>query len=1007
MRLFDNVWRPRRARPDELGGASVSSFGKAVKQFFHDARPSVATAGAPVLPVGVLFMMNAADELDRVAFSVLLPEIRDYYGVSLTSVLTVVSVSGILVLLLAVPVGYAADRWNRTRLLAAGATTWGIFSILTAFARSLFMLGAFRFGSGMGKTLDPAQQSLLADYYPPHARGGVFSFHRLGNSVGQMVGPLLAGWLATLFFWQAPFLVFGVLGFIVAALALFKLREPVRGVHEQALIGVEAAPEKPPSWTEAWRIARSVRTLRRIWYALPFLVGAGLGTLSLLGVYLEDQFDLSAGARGTLMAMNEPFQIVGLIFGGTMTNRFLAKGRPGRLVSYGGLMAALGALTFVVIALVPLLPVAFILMCAYAFTAAIFVPAVTVLMTIVIPPKARGFALGLGAVFIVPGALLIPIAGMIGDTYGPRMGVLMLAPIYLIGAALLVAAGSTVEGDMRASWAASAAMTAATSTDALLVVRDLDVHYGQVQILFGVDLTVAEGEIVALLGTNGAGKSTLLNAIGGLAPITGGAINFAGEDITHLPASEHPARGIIPVPGGKGVFPSLSVGENLRLATWTFADDEERIRAGMEEVFAFFPRLRERIDEAAGSLSGGEQQMLTLGQAFLSRPKLLMIDELSLGLAPAVVEQLLEIVRAIHAQGTTIILVEQSVNVALTVAERAVFMEKGEVRFTGPTADLVGRGDLLRSVFIGASGPEDARTSPVRADAPVVLSARGLTKRFGGLTAVDGVDLDVRAGEIVGVIGPNGAGKTTLLDLLAGAAKPDAGSVAIGDEDVTDLHAAERAERGMARTFQDARLFPGLTVEESLAVALERFLVSRDVVAAALRLPASVLSEALAARQVDALVDALGLGAFGGKLASELSTGSRRVVELGSLVAQQGEVLLLDEPGAGLAQRETEAMAPLLRRLRDATGAALVVVEHDVPMLLAACDRLVAMELGRVIADGAPADVVTDERVITSYLGTSDTAVARSGTTGGGRRRRAPRRRQPSGARTGRSTASK
>ncbi|HYD10373.1 MAG TPA: MFS transporter, partial [Acidimicrobiales bacterium] len=513
----------------------------AIKQFFHDLRPSVVTGGAPFLPVGILFLLNAADELDRVAFAVLLPEIRDYFGVSLTSVLTVVSLSTVLVLLLAVPVGYAADRWRRTRLLAAGATTWGIFSILTAFARSVPMLGGFRFGSGLGKTLDPAQQSLLADAYPPHARGGVFAFHRLGNAVGSFVGPLAAGWLATIFFWQAPFLIFGLLGFVVAILVLVLLREPESGVQERALAGIEEAPkEPPPSWGEAWRIASSVRSLRRIWYALPFLVGAYAGTAALLGVFLDEQYDLSAGARGTLLAANEPFQILGLIVGGTIANRLLGRGRPGRLVSYAGLMGVLGAGMFVLMALIPVLPVTVALMCGFAFTAAIFVPATTALSTLVIPVKVRGFALGLSAVFFAPGVLVLPLAGAIGEAYGPRVGVLMLAPVYVIGAAFLVGAGQSVEGDMRAALASVTAATAASTAGSdgsrsLLVVRDLDVHYGQVQILFGVDLDVAEGEIVALLGTNGAGKSTLLNAIGGLAPITNGAINFAGDDITHLP----------------------------------------------------------------------------------------------------------------------------------------------------------------------------------------------------------------------------------------------------------------------------------------------------------------------------------------------------------------------------------------------------------------------------------------------------------------------------------------
>ena len=557
----------------------------AFKAFFRDMRPSVATGGYPFLPLGVLFILNAADELDRVAFGVLLPDIRDYYGVTLTSVLTVVSLSSVLVLLLAVPVGYLADRWKRTGLLAAGAVVWGVFSILTTTATSLGMLAAFRFGSGMGKTLDPAQQSLLADYYPPNARGGAFAFHRLGNSLGQFLGPLLAGWLATIFFWQAPFLLFGVIGFIGAALALFKLREPVRGQHEHAMAGIAPAPQPAPTWTEAWRIARSVRTLRRIWMALPFLVGAFAGTASLLGIYLEDQFDLTAGARGTIMALNEPFGIAGLIIGGAAANRFLLRGRPGRLITYAGFMAMVGGLTFVVQTLVPFLPVVIVMMAAFQFSAAIFVPATTALATLVIPPKARGFALGLSAVFIVPGIALVPVAGMLGDAYGPRIGVLALSPIYVIGAAILASAGASVESDMRAALAASAAEMQTRVRDTgrtLLVCRDLDVHYGQVQILFNVDFTIEQGEIVALLGTNGAGKSTLLNAIGGIAPVTNGAINFEGEDITHLPAAEHAKRWIVQVPGGKGVFPSLTVAENLALAGW--AVDNDGIQEATEEV---------------------------------------------------------------------------------------------------------------------------------------------------------------------------------------------------------------------------------------------------------------------------------------------------------------------------------------------------------------------------------------------------------------------------------------
>ena len=179
----------------------------------------------------------------------------------------------------------------------------------------------------------------------------------------------------------------------------------------------------------------------------------------------------------------------------------------------------------------------------------------------------------------------------------------------------------------------------------------------------------------------------------------GGAIFFDGRDITHSDGVATTKAGIIQVPGGKAVFPTLTVAEHLRAGGWLYRDDPKYLEGAVAEVYRIFPRLDERRDQLAGNLSGGEQQMLALGMAFIAKPKLLMIDELSLGLAPTIVEMLLGIVRRIQDSGTAIILVEQSINVALTVADRAYFMEKGEVRFEGSTAELLERDDIVRSVF--------------------------------------------------------------------------------------------------------------------------------------------------------------------------------------------------------------------------------------------------------------------------------------------------------------------
>ncbi|MBA3302361.1 MAG: ABC transporter ATP-binding protein [Acidimicrobiia bacterium] len=261
-----------------------------------------------------------------------------------------------------------------------------------------------------------------------------------------------------------------------------------------------------------------------------------------------------------------------------------------------------------------------------------------------------------------------------------------------------------------------------------------------------------------------------------------------------------------------------------------------------------------------------------------------------------------------------------------------------------------------------------------------MLALHHIGVRFGGLTALDDVSLRVDPGRTVGVIGPNGAGKTTLFDLLSGFTPPDAGQVLLGERDLTRASPSARARAGLGRSFQDARLFPSLTVEETIATACERWVKVRDPLSAAFRLPNAYDSERAVARRVGELVELLGLDRYRVSFASELSTGTRRVVDLACLLAHEPEVVLLDEPAAGIAQREVEALAPLIRRIRDETGASLVVVEHDIPLIESVADRLVAMDQGRVIATGAPRSVLTHPDVVASYLGTEGgAAVRRSG----------------------------
>jgi ABC-type branched-subunit amino acid transport system ATPase component len=337
------------------------------------------------------------------------------------------------------------------------------------------------------------------------------------------------------------------------------------------------------------------------------------------------------------------------------------------------------------------------------------------------------------------------------------------------------------------------------------------------------------------------------------------------------------------------------------------------------------------------------------------------------------------------------------VNVALTIADRAYFMEKGEVRFSGPTEELLERGDILRAVFLEGAGSVDgeggeapAGKTPVVAkareagaagngDQPPILEVEGLTKRFGGITAVNDVTFTLGPDEILGLIGPNGAGKTTIFDLLSGHLIPDEGRILFKGVDVTRAGPDRRAVLGLGRSFQDARIFPSLTVAENIALGLERHIETRDHVAAFLNLPAVQASELDVAWTVSDLIELMNLGAFRNKFVSELSTGSRRIVDLAMAIAHDPDVLLLDEPSSGIAQRETEALGPLMKRIQREAGCALLVIEHDMPLITSVSDEIVALELGAVVTRGLPDDVLADPRVVSAYLGGDLDVIHRSG----------------------------
>ena len=236
---------------------------------------------------------------------------------------------------------------------------------------------------------------------------------------------------------------------------------------------------------------------------------------------------------------------------------------------------------------------------------------------------------------------------------------------------------------------------------ALLEVRGLRTGYGGIPVVFGIDLDINEGEVVALLGANGAGKTTTLRAISGMIRTMAGEVRFAGESVANRSADQVARRGLVHVPEGRGIFPSLRVEETLKLAASFSGVPRSAVADRIEEVYATFPRLAERRWQTAGTLSGGEQQMHTLSRALIARPRLLLIDEMSQGLAPTVVAQLFELVATLPRRGVSVLLVEQFVGQALTVAGRAYVQEKGVVTYAGSAAQLAGDQDFVRGSYLG------------------------------------------------------------------------------------------------------------------------------------------------------------------------------------------------------------------------------------------------------------------------------------------------------------------
>ena len=703
------------------GRAAMGVTGDDVKESLRSAVRRSRAGWYPLLAIGLLAVI---DTFQLYAYVTLAPDISQTLGISRTAVTMILVLDQLAIVLASFAVAGLVQRVPRRGVVASTTgIAWSVLTLVTGLVTSIWHLGGVMIGNGVASgSVHAVHKPLLLDTYPPAARVRVLSAYQVFTVAGGILSPALVALLTgpADLTWRGVFLVMGLIC-VVASLFALKLRDPGFGaqdtgklreaVRAEASRDAAAAPIEDPAtslrFMEIVQRLLLIPTLRRT-LAVAAALGVGLVPLnSYFSFFLEERWGLGSTQRALFFAVVPVFTAVAVI-AGSRHGESLYQRDPSKLMRLGGLLIAAAAISLVAVVAVP---VFWVMALAFAITSALFAGVVPALYTgalSVVAPRMRPHASALLGVFLIAvgGILGILVLGSADARYGPAGSVVAVCFPCIVAALLMRSAAGSVNQDLDRLVDEIVEEEQLARLDAmgvhvpLLSCRRVNFSYGSLQVLFDVDFSVDDGEMVALLGTNGAGKSTLLRVIAGVGLPWGGSVRYRGSDITYLDAERRVGLGIAQVPGGRAVFGRMSVVENMRVFGFSHGRDRRAVDRGIERSLAVFPRLAERRNQAAGTLSGGEQQMLALSKALILEPRLLCIDELSLGLAPKVVGELLTMVRAINATGTAVVLVEQSVNVALSLVQRAYFMEKGQVRFDGAALDLLDRGDLLRSVFL-------------------------------------------------------------------------------------------------------------------------------------------------------------------------------------------------------------------------------------------------------------------------------------------------------------------
>lgn len=670
----------------------------------------------------VLMILNSLDELQTAAIAVLAPDIRDTFGVSDGTITFIASSSGAFVVLGAIPMGWAADRMRRIPIIGWASIIFAAMVTLSGMAVNAFSFFWARFGVGIAKANTiPVHSSMIADTYPIGIRGRIGAIDKGTGRLIAVISPILVGGIAAIANgpgevdgWRWTYYILGI-PVAIAAIAAFFLKEPQRGRWEKEDVLGESFTEDDPlpvSLDAAFSRLMRIKTVKSVVLGFSAL-GFGLFTAPVLeNLWLEDKFGLESFERGAWATAAGLFTVLSLVYVGPKFDR-LWRENPTRTLQMIGALIGFSAIFKPIQWAMPTVPlfIAFSIPTLVMLNTAFAM--VSPVMQAIVPYRLRGSGTALITlyIFFIGGTGGGLISFMFADSWGPRVTTLVLTiPSAILGGWIMYRGARHVRHDLSLNvqelFDEQDEQRRTTGDDEVpaLQLNNIDFSYGPVQVLFDVAFEVKKGETLALLGTNGAGKSTILRVISGLGIPQRGVVRLGGRTVTYTSPQLRSRLGIQQLPGGKGVFPDMTVRQNLVMGAYIHRHDSADVERRIASVLELFPDLERRQGQRASSMSGGQQQMLALARVLLHEPEILLIDELSLGLAPTVVQDLLELIERLQERGQTIILVEQSLNVALSVADRAIFLEKGQVRFEGSAEDLLKRDDLARAVFLGRDG---------------------------------------------------------------------------------------------------------------------------------------------------------------------------------------------------------------------------------------------------------------------------------------------------------------